>query len=98
MPQPGVSLSSLNLKKTSQKIAQAEDENEDCRGHDGGLLPGGSPAAGRGARLPVSRAIIASVSRCSSLGRLADIDHVGRLEGPDHAWIQGTTARKPTHP
>ena len=70
IPQPGVSLMSLNLKNISQKTAKSDGKYEKSCDHDVVLFPtvvsGGAISGGV---LPVNFAIIASVSCCLSLGR-----------------------------
>ncbi len=70
IPQPGVSLISLNLKNTSQKTVTGDSENEQSGDHDVVLFP--TAVSGDqvpAIALPVNFAIISSVSSRSSLGR-----------------------------
>ena len=58
----------LELEENKPEDREANNEYENCRGHDGRLLSGGWCASGTGAS-PLRRAIIAAVSRRSSSGK-----------------------------
>src|SRR5208283_3134685 len=92
----------FELEEDEPEDRRGENQDQDCDHHDGlssRTIGGSGAGAAAGARtLPLSRAIIACVSRRSASGRLRmSMTSVG-LNAQISALIQGTTATKPTQP